>query len=248
MINLYELALETAAKVPGVIYKTKDGSRALEAVDYIENRKVSFWGTLPSGVHKFIVNGYEVYFEHDHCECRDHRSAPQDDGYRWCKHMLAVKYSLLVREAIRNELLRIILMAQRTDLGEVMLESRVYFAYDARVSGGIQENELLSYRIGKLPANALDEALRFYNDDLHAVLLDLGWMVRQGRVGGTHYGGKERWVLCPQPDEDGDLLPQDQTRIWRLDGESPESRERKLHEAALLDMFDKQFEDALFLA
>lgn len=244
MNTLWEMADKTENDVPAVLYTTKKKfdtarGRHYEAVRIIEEGQLHFWGQMPSGAHRFQIRDHEIVYEHNFCDCWDHGShAPEHEGFSLCKHILAARFWLAYRVQIRQELERIISMALKMGQEQVMLESRVWFVYDERRKGGVQENDLVAYRLGGLPKNELDEPLRFYNADLHEALYGLGWMVAEGRVGGTFMGACERWFLEPAPADEPEMHPHDHTRIWRLDGESAESRERKDHDRIVMNLFE----------
>lgn len=249
LTTLWEMAFETEAAVPAVLYTSPSKQDAVgrnwEAVRLIEDGQLHFKGQSISGAHMFNINGHDVVYDMDVCDCWDFRKgAPRDETHRLCKHMLAARYWIQTRVQIRADLEKIIVMAERMGLDSVTFESRVYFAHNDRAHGGVQENELVMYRMGKLPANELSEPLRFYNSDLHEALFALGWMVESRPVGGTDYGGRERWVLAPAPTNEEQMLPTDKTRIWRLDSNSAESRERQVRERKLSDMFNEQMDVA----
>lgn len=247
MTTLWQMAVETEAAVPAVLYTTKkkfeeSRGRHYEAVRIIEKGQLHFWGLLPSGAHRFQMRGHETVYEMNFCDCWDHGGgAPEHEGFYLCKHILAARYWLANRVQIQAQLRRLISEAVEQNLDHVMLESRVWFVYNERLKGGVQENELVAYRLGKNPKVELDEDLRFYNGDLHEALYSLDWMVKEGRVGGAFMGARERWFLGPAPESyhEPNMQPADRTRIWRLDGQSPESRERKRRELISMKMWEE---------
>lgn len=239
------LVAQTEQSFPDVVYKTKAGSRAREAGELVRDRKVRFWGWMPSGRDRWLVysdsNGieYDVNFSDGYCSCRDSGAPHVDhDGVRFklCKHLLAVRYTMKLRDQILDQLKAVMNAASESGHESIVLFPRVWFVYNERRHGSIQENELDDLRVGEIRVH-LKEAINFSLEDLSEVLLATRWHVAR-RSGGTHSGGKETWFLEPgllsgQELENADEL----TGVWRLHFQSQEAAERKGQEARMEQLF-----------
>ncbi len=231
LTTLDEMVADSELKYPALFYKTpakrrKERSRAYAAGQLVEQRNVTFWGEMPISLRRlWIVGDHEVYFDEGLCTCRDNGSAPQAGKWRLCKHVLAVRYWLRMRSELVELLGQHFNAALEAGIEEITLFPQVYFIYNERRHGGVQENVLHAMRIGATKVE-FPLPIKFTLGDLTEVLLSSRWHVT-GRVGGAGYGSREHWQLSPGLATDHRMNDKEITGVWKLDFQSQEAAARK---------------------